>query len=623
MSNDLLENLKIEKEKSFNFNKKALDFFEQANKFLYSGYYTEAEENIKKYKELIDYNSFYRIDNRGNKNPKISVIIVSYNSKEKLLECVNSLLKNNLEKDDYEIIIIDNGQNDDILEELLKCNLLYIQNPVNLNPSEGRNIGTYFSNASIVAFLDDDALVSEKYIENIIKNFDDYPILGLRGKILSKTDNINNKKAGHYDLGNDNKYIDIIGTEGNSAFRKDKYKEISGMNPLLFGHEGIEISYRISKKFGNNKILYSPEVIIYHDFANTNEKLERKESRHIVMMEYLKFIYPTINEFINGIKYHVKFSIIMSTYNRKNCIKDAIDSIFNQTYQNFELIIVDDGSTDGTEEYIKEIYKKEIEQEKIKYIKISENMGASYARNEGLKIAKNEWIGYLDTDNKMYQEFLETYAKYISENPEYKIFYAKIKHRNSGIIIGHEFSRLELLKNNYIDNNVIVNNKSLFEELGGYREKINRLIDHDLVLRYTHKYKPYFIDKVLIDYYDGNDFQRITNSNPDNKNFKDIIIDYYNNIPEEKFIEEYFKDFQELDNFKNQEKIIKDKIEELREKDEIINQKDTELKTKDEIINQKDFQINAILDSTSWKITKPIRLFKDKIKQTRKFLWKI
>ncbi|HCY26058.1 TPA: hypothetical protein DIC38_00005, partial [Candidatus Nomurabacteria bacterium] len=166
---------------------------------------------------------------------------------------------------------------------------------------------------------------------------------------------------------------------------------------------------------------------------------------------------------------NISFSIIMATYNRKSCIKNAIDSLFSQTYQNFELIIIDDGSTDGTENYIKEIYKNDIEKNKIKYIKLSENKGVSFARNEGLKLAKNKWIAHLDTDNKMYPSYLETYADYIYKNPEYKIFYAKIKHRNSGLIFGHEFNFQELLRSNYIDNNIIVHDIDLFKEIGGYR----------------------------------------------------------------------------------------------------------------------------------------------------------
>ena len=82
-------------------------------------------------------------------------------------------------------------------------------------------------------------------------------------------------------------------------------------------------------------------------------------------------------------------SVIIPTYNRKSFLINAIDSVFNQTYQNLELIIIDDGSSDKTIEYIKKKYSK------IKICKQS-NKGVSSARNKGIKLSSNNWIAFLD-----------------------------------------------------------------------------------------------------------------------------------------------------------------------------------------------------------------------------------
>jgi glycosyltransferase involved in cell wall biosynthesis len=294
---DIFEEIKTKKNASIESNKSSIALFNSAINFLYAGKFKEAENYILKYKSSVSYDTFLKNDNRLSKVPAVSVIIVAYNTKGKLIECIDSLLANN--DGDYEIVVVDNGGNGEVLEKLLNYNLLYIASPHNFNPSEGRNIGAYFSRGDILAFLDDDAIVEKNYINSIIGAFDNHQIMGLRGRIIPKTDHPNNKIAGHYDLGVDNKYIRYVGTEGNSAFRRREYIEIGGMNPLLFGHEGIELSYRIEKAYGSEKMIYSADTIIRHDYAHTNKKLETKTSRHAIMIGYLRYVYPKINEYIS------------------------------------------------------------------------------------------------------------------------------------------------------------------------------------------------------------------------------------------------------------------------------------------------------------------------------------
>ena len=90
----------------------------------------------------------------------------------------------------------------------------------------------------------------------------------------------------------------------------------------------------------------------------------------------------------------MKFSIITPTYNRANLIERAIKSILNQSYQNFEMIIVDDGSTDNTDE----IVSKYLYDTRIRYVKATQNGGVNKARNIGIRnIAQDsDWITFLD-----------------------------------------------------------------------------------------------------------------------------------------------------------------------------------------------------------------------------------
>ncbi len=91
----------------------------------------------------------------------------------------------------------------------------------------------------------------------------------------------------------------------------------------------------------------------------------------------------------------MKFSIIIPTYNRSQTIQRAINSILMQSFKNWELIIIDDGSTDNTKEIIQKFKDK-----RIIYFKLNKNKGVNFARNKGIEKAKGEWILFLDSDDE-------------------------------------------------------------------------------------------------------------------------------------------------------------------------------------------------------------------------------
>jgi glycosyltransferase involved in cell wall biosynthesis len=101
----------------------------------------------------------------------------------------------------------------------------------------------------------------------------------------------------------------------------------------------------------------------------------------------------------------MKFSIITPTYNRADLIERAVKSILNQSYQNFEMIIVDDGSTDNTEKII----SKYSDDKRIRYVKATQNGGVNKARNIGVKSISedSDWITFLDSDDEFCPDALE------------------------------------------------------------------------------------------------------------------------------------------------------------------------------------------------------------------------
>lgn len=112
------------------------------------------------------------------------------------------------------------------------------------------------------------------------------------------------------------------------------------------------------------------------------------------------------------------FSVIIPTYNRANFLPDTIHSVLQQTFSDFEIIIVDDGSTDDTEKVVQPFISSN---SNIVYYKIP-NSERGYARNYGANKSNGEWIYFLDSDDILYPDHLEKGYQILFENPNLSIF---------------------------------------------------------------------------------------------------------------------------------------------------------------------------------------------------------
>jgi len=252
----------------------------------------------------------------------------------------------------------------------------------------------------------------------------------------------------------------------------------------------------------------------------------------------------TINRYLSA--EDASFSLIMPTYNRAHCIEKAVNSVLLQTHRNFELIIIDDGSVDGTEALISERYGDAIKEGRITYIRLPSSVGVCSARNIGLMAARFDWIAYVDSDNTIRPYFLKVFSQSIKENPEIYTFYAEFCRREDGKIGGGIFDYQRLRQGNFIDLGVFVHHRKCFEEMGGFDRSLKRLVDWDLILRYTRSYPPRYIPNILLDYSDNEDPNRIsrkesalksriqiTNKHDINKTISTVILSYN----QEKFVE--------------------------------------------------------------------------------------
>ena len=153
----------------------------------------------------------------------------------------------------------------------------------------------------------------------------------------------------------------------------------------------------------------------------------------------------------------------------------------------------------------------------IRYYRIDERTGASHARNVGIENSHGKWICYVDSDNTIDRDFLQVFANAIEKEPA-DCYYAQLIYKSDGREGPSRPFDYELLKKgNYIDMGVFVHRRDLIITHGEFDEKLNRLIDWDLILRYTADTKVVYIPQTVMSYNDIDDHERITNTNSYNE----------------------------------------------------------------------------------------------------------
>jgi len=202
-------------------------------------------------------------------------------------------------------------------------------------------------------------------------------------------------------------------------------------------------------------------------------------------------------------------SIIIPTYNYAKYIQAAIDSALKQTYENIEVIVVDDGSIDDTQDKLK-VYGKKIR------CFVQVNQGASAARNRGLKEAKGDYICFLDADDMYRPNNIVEKVSFLERNTQFDWSYsdwAWVDGNGTEVMFGHEPKILLAhikaegdvlplaLKGYRLGTNVFMFRKSLADKLGGFDERLQVLEDYDYYVRAAAIAKLGYVDKVLCDIY--------------------------------------------------------------------------------------------------------------------------
>jgi glycosyltransferase involved in cell wall biosynthesis len=212
----------------------------------------------------------------------------------------------------------------------------------------------------------------------------------------------------------------------------------------------------------------------------------------------------------------VKFSVIIPTFNRGEVLSRAVNSVLSQTFKDFELLIIDDGSTDQTEQYLNHVLAKD---KRVKCLQAGAPggpLGVSIARNRAARVARGEYLAFLDSDDEWLPHKLESQNNWFEQNPAAPpIVHGQERWVRNGVRVnpmkkhskggGDQF--LPSLKLCVVSPSTVCLSKKLFWEMGGFREDFPVCEDYDLWLKITSLMPIGFIENDLIIKYGGHSDQ--------------------------------------------------------------------------------------------------------------------
>ncbi|WP_342259560.1 glycosyltransferase family 2 protein [Candidatus Tisiphia endosymbiont of Metellina segmentata] len=198
-------------------------------------------------------------------------------------------------------------------------------------------------------------------------------------------------------------------------------------------------------------------------------------------------------------EYNPIVSVIIPTYNREQFIGEAIRSVLGQSFTNFEVIVVDDGSSDNTKEVIK-IFK-----DPRVYYYYQENKGRASARNYAILLSRGKYITFLDSDDLYISSKLELQVNYLDSHPNVSMIYTSancidevgnfLKHRYNASSSGYLYQEIVFFVPLTITLPTVMVRKEVFDHVGYFDEKMHRFEDTDMWRRIS---KIYEIDAIPI-----------------------------------------------------------------------------------------------------------------------------
>ncbi len=317
------------------------------------------------------------------------------------------------------------------------------------------------------------------------------------------------------------------------------------INKMGYNYDAARAIVKVLLAMGDNKhafdhlrnmLLMDP---VDEEYYNTIMKLAENEKQKDDILKMKNRLLEKISLFneIKGLKNISEkplITVIIPTHNRKDKLKDAVESVLQQTYENLEIIVVNDAGEDISE-LINSFNNK-----RVKLITHKENKGLAAARNTGLKNARGKYIAYLDDDDIYYPDHLNTLVSFL-ENRKLKVAYADAyrakQELKDGIYVtiekdvpfSNDFSKENLLRLNIAPVQCFMHEKACIDETGLFDESLKAHEDWDFWIRLSEKYEFHHLNKITSEFRQRTDKSNMTSlQNRDFYNsYRDIVTKHY------------------------------------------------------------------------------------------------
>ncbi len=434
--------------------------------------------------------------------PVVSVIITCYNYAKYLSESVSSVVRQTFQN--LEIIIVDDGSTDDTVitaESLQKENPKHNIKLISQNNSgvaNARNKGIEQSHGKYILCLDADDMIDPEMLSESVDILRHQPAVDI---VYTDRMDFGEKEkitpAGDFDK---EKLLFQNCISYCALFKREIWDKVGGYRTNVDGCEDWDFWIAVSamgyKGYRIPKPLFRYRQHREGLYFRLMENFTLKKAQ-IILNNHAFYeandVQAAHKRFFRKDEKNPTFSVILPTYNRPELLKNAIESVLSQTYNDFELLVVNDGGVE-----VESIVNK-CDSKKIKYFNREKNRGVANARNYGLFWARGKYICYLDDDDMYLENHLETLiSHYESYNSKavYTDAFRTVREKSNGSFIvkdkdirySLDFNHNEILINNFIPIICLSHERWCLEEAGVFDESLEVFEDWDFIIRLSQKF---------------------------------------------------------------------------------------------------------------------------------------